>query len=220
MEKLLPDALRRLPATTKLVWLYIKQYPGSHSVRSLQAALGSTAGRALPTLLHAGLIVQEEAPKGRRLGKYRAVSLSAPPDPCAGAFPVSDSLSVDPLPSGTEPGTLYSDANFVQVHQLWQDATFGGVQRMVLQLEAEAPIFAPSFPTLNVRVLDAERWPKWANLDADQASALAHVKARWAAVDNYLDESLNTGLKERNRLGFWFLEDEHPAPITDPEQLN
>ncbi|THF69256.1 hypothetical protein E7T06_12800 [Deinococcus sp. Arct2-2] len=230
MDKLLPDALRPLPATSKLVWLYIHRYPGSHSIRSLQAALGSTAGRALPTLLQAGLLVQEEAPRGRRLGKYRAVSLSAPPDACAGVAPLGNSLPSDTppvetllpdtLPSGTEPGTLYSDANFVEVHQLWQNATFGGVWRMVVQLEADAAIFADPDHKLNVRVLHTELWPNWANLDADQASALADVVARWSAVGKKLESIVNKGLKERNRTGFWFLKDETPLPITDPEQLN
>ena len=79
MKKRLPEAVRQLDAVPKLVWLYIDRYPGVHSVRSLEDALGVHPGRALPALVEAGLLVQEERSAGTRPGKYR----TADPDDVA-----------------------------------------------------------------------------------------------------------------------------------------
>lgn len=73
MKKRLPDAVLPLKPVEKLVWLYVDRHPGEHSTASLSDALGVYAGRALPALLAAGLIVQEEAPTNRTPGKYRTV---------------------------------------------------------------------------------------------------------------------------------------------------
>jgi hypothetical protein len=78
MKKNLPEAVKTRTPTEKLVWLYLDRYPGQHSVRSLHAALGVNADRALPGLVRDGLVIEEEAPAGSRLGKYRAVSPAAP----------------------------------------------------------------------------------------------------------------------------------------------
>ncbi len=74
MKKNLPDAVKARTPSEKLVWLYIDRYPGEHSVRSLHAALGVTADRALPALVRDGLLIEEEPAAGSRLGKYRAVT--------------------------------------------------------------------------------------------------------------------------------------------------
>lgn len=73
MKKRLPEAVRELDAVPKLVWVYIDRYPGRHSARSLEDALGGYPGRALPNLVKAGLLIQEERAVGTRLGKYRAI---------------------------------------------------------------------------------------------------------------------------------------------------
>ncbi|UQN05089.1 hypothetical protein [Deinococcus sp. QL22] len=215
MDKSLPAALRPLPATSKLVWLYIHQYPGHHSVRSLEAALGSTAGRALPTLLRAGLLVQQEAPMGRRPGKYRTVFLPEQSKESEGSVPISA-----PVLDGMAVCVLHSDSNFADLHLLWQRANDSGVRRMVLQLEAESPVYADDDNKLNVRVLHTEHWPNWSSLDAEQTLAVAHVIARRAAVDPFLNATFRKAMEQRNRMGFWFLEDTKYAPIADPEQMN
>lgn len=74
MKKRLPDAVRALRPVERLVWLYIDRYPGEHSIKSLEYALGSHPGRALPSLLALGLVIQDEASVGTRLGKYHAVT--------------------------------------------------------------------------------------------------------------------------------------------------
>ncbi len=76
MKKRLPEAVRQLDAVPKLVWLYIDRYPGPHSVRSLEDALGVHPGRALPALVDAGLLIQEERSVGTRPGKYRTADLT------------------------------------------------------------------------------------------------------------------------------------------------
>lgn len=78
MRKRLPDAVRSLDAVPKLIWCYVDCYPGAHSVKSLKRDLGVEAGRALPALVAAGLLIEEEAPTRRTPGKYRAVSTPAP----------------------------------------------------------------------------------------------------------------------------------------------
>lgn len=79
MKKNLPDIVKERTPTEKLVWLYIDRYPGRHSVRSLRAALGVNADRALPALVEDGLLVEEEVPIGARLGFYRAAELGEEP---------------------------------------------------------------------------------------------------------------------------------------------
>lgn len=81
MKKRLPEALRKLPAVPKLVWLYIDKYPGQHSVRSLTDALGIHPVTALPELVAAGLLVEEQAPAGARPGTYRTADLPDDPKP-------------------------------------------------------------------------------------------------------------------------------------------
>lgn len=85
MKKNLPEAVKVRPPTEKIVWMYIDRFPGEHSVRSLHAALGVNAGRAFPALLADGLLIEEEAPAGSRLGKYRAAELPDQPKPKAQA---------------------------------------------------------------------------------------------------------------------------------------
>ncbi|ANE44354.1 MarR family transcriptional regulator [Deinococcus puniceus] len=231
MDKSLPAALRPLPATCKLVWLYIHQYPGYHSVRSLEAALGSTAGRALPNLLQAGLLVQEEAPVGRRSGKYRTAYLPEQSPPSESSVAVADTVLASN--TVTRPntvlaeiavGALHSDSNFSYLHHLWQRANDSGVRRVVLQLEAESPIYADDDNKLNVRVLDTEHWPNWSSLDDEQTRAVAKVIARRAELDTFLTAALQKKMErvteQRNRMGFWFLEDTKQTPVPDPEQMN
>lgn len=74
MKKRLPDAVRELEAVPKLIWLYIDRYPGEYSVRGLQDILGVHAGRALPALIEAGLLIEEEPATRSKGGKYRAVT--------------------------------------------------------------------------------------------------------------------------------------------------
>lgn len=71
MKKRLPAAVLPLKPVEKLVWLYVDRHPGEHSVASLNEALGVYSGRALPALVAAGLLVEEEAPTNRKPGKYR-----------------------------------------------------------------------------------------------------------------------------------------------------
>ena len=75
MKKHLPEAVKGRTPIEKLVWLYVDRYPGEHSVRSLVDALGVYADRALPALVRDGLLIEEEAPAGSKLGKYRAAEL-------------------------------------------------------------------------------------------------------------------------------------------------
>lgn len=85
VKKRLPEPLRKLPAVPKLVWLYIDKYPGQHSVRSLTHALGIHPVSALPELVAAGLLIEEEAPAGARPGRYRTVELPDDPKPSKAA---------------------------------------------------------------------------------------------------------------------------------------
>lgn len=71
MKKRLPDAVLPLKPVEKLVWLYIDRYPGEHSVRSIDDALGVYSGRALPSLVELGLLVEEEPATRSKGGKYR-----------------------------------------------------------------------------------------------------------------------------------------------------
>lgn len=73
MKKQLPEAVKARTPSEKIIWMYIDRWPGEHSVRSLYDALGVTADRALPALVRDGLLIQETAPAGSRLGQYRAV---------------------------------------------------------------------------------------------------------------------------------------------------
>lgn len=85
MKKRLPEPIRALPAVPKLVWLYIEQFPGQHSVRTLNDALGIMPSTAIPDLLAAGLLVEDAAPAGSRPGTYRVADLPAEPKPKAPA---------------------------------------------------------------------------------------------------------------------------------------
>lgn len=85
MKKRLPEVVRKLPAVPKLVWLYIDQYPGQHSVRTLHDALGIVPSTAIPDLVAAGLLLEEIAPAGSRPGQYRTAELPDDPKPKARA---------------------------------------------------------------------------------------------------------------------------------------
>lgn len=67
-----------VPTAEKLVFLWVKLNPGEHSARSLSAALGVRVHNALGELVRRGVVVEEEAPAGRRPGKYRAAPLRSP----------------------------------------------------------------------------------------------------------------------------------------------
>ncbi|MEF2280040.1 hypothetical protein V3W47_17235 [Deinococcus sp. YIM 134068] len=73
MERRLPEAVRERTPVEKLVWLYVRQYPGQHSVASLDKALGVYPARALNALVDAGLLIEEEPPTRMKGGKYRAI---------------------------------------------------------------------------------------------------------------------------------------------------
>lgn len=81
MKRTLPDDIKIRTPSEKIVWMYIDRYPGEHSVRSIENALGITAGRALSALVKDGLIIEEEAPRGPKLGKYRAAAIAKKPAP-------------------------------------------------------------------------------------------------------------------------------------------
>ncbi|MDB5046058.1 MAG: hypothetical protein JWQ08_2108 [Deinococcus sp.] len=209
MDKMLPGCLSRLSATAKLVWLYVDQYPGHHSVRSLQAALGITAGRALSNLVKQGLLIQEEAPQGRRLGKYRTAPLQTDR-----AEPV-ERLAPTSAPVQTA-APLYRGVSAVEMQRIWERATFTGVRRMVLQVEAAAPSSAHDNGRLEVRVLDTERWPDWTDADGAQAAALAAVVTQWAKLDELIEAMVDPDGQPQ----FWSVDLGTELPIRDPEQMN
>jgi len=72
----LKERLAGLTPATKLVWFWIREFPGPYSKRSLAEALGvseMTATRALKALIERGLLEVTEAPRGRIPGSYRAL---------------------------------------------------------------------------------------------------------------------------------------------------
>ncbi|WP_135230101.1 hypothetical protein [Deinococcus fonticola] len=82
MPKLPPQvADADVPTVEKLVWFYIYNNPGEHSARSLSAELGVQVRTALSKLVERGALIEEEAPRGTRAGKYRAVTKPKKPAP-------------------------------------------------------------------------------------------------------------------------------------------
>nr|AAF44057.1 hypothetical protein [Shuttle vector pI3] len=80
MPKLPPEvAAEDVLTVEKLVWLYIWANPGEHSDRSLWAELGVRPQGAIKRLLERGVLVQEEAPRGPKPGKYRAQTKAKKP---------------------------------------------------------------------------------------------------------------------------------------------
>ena len=75
MPKLPPAvADEDVPTVEKLVWLYIWANPGEHSARSLSAELGVRVKTSISSLVERGALIEEEPPRGPKLGKYRAVT--------------------------------------------------------------------------------------------------------------------------------------------------
>ena len=72
--KTLPAPLMEdgVPASEKLVYMWITDHPGEHSARSLTAALGVRVKSALTELIEKGLVVEEKPPGGKTPGQYRA----------------------------------------------------------------------------------------------------------------------------------------------------
>lgn len=82
MPKLPPQvAAEDVPTVEKLVWLYIYNNPGEHSARSLSADLGVRVKTSISSLVERGALVEEVAPIGPKLGKYRAVTKVQKPAP-------------------------------------------------------------------------------------------------------------------------------------------
>lgn len=80
MKKLPPPLLEDgVPSTRKLVYLWVKENPGRHSARSLQAALGVDVDTALSDLVRDGLLIEEVPQVGPQPGHYRAAPLRGSP---------------------------------------------------------------------------------------------------------------------------------------------
>jgi hypothetical protein len=77
MRKQLPPAFLELRPVEKILWLYINAHPGQYSSEELGRLLGVYAGRALPALVAAGMLVQEEPPTNREGGRYRTTPAPA-----------------------------------------------------------------------------------------------------------------------------------------------
>lgn len=183
MRRKLPESVRALEPVTKLVWLYISEFPGEHSVRSLSDVLGVYAGRALPALVAAGLLLQEEPPAARKGGRYRAIvpapgneGESTVTDPDRTAARIAELLGgsgVPPEEARRLAGQAALASRRVLVGQrygrvfpadlpgLWLTASRAGRRRLVLEIENEAEELAENVGRVNVRVLEAENWPGW-----------------------------------------------------------
>lgn len=85
--------------------------------------------------------------------------------------------------AGAEPGTIYGGLNSLEIGRVWEKATFAGVRRLVLEVEAAAPTLAEDEGTITVRVLDSEKWPEWSGQDEAAASGVAALLADWSEVD-------------------------------------
>ncbi len=74
MRRLPPALLDHSPAE-KLLWRHIYDNPGEHSARSLAEDLGGswrTWSTALRALIEAGVVTEDVAPIGPKLGRYTA----------------------------------------------------------------------------------------------------------------------------------------------------
>lgn len=183
MRRNLPEAVRALEPVTKLVWLYISEFPGEYSVRSLSDLLGVHAGRALPALVAAGLLLQEEPPTARKGGRYRA-ALPAPEnegestvtDPDRTAARIAELLGESGIPpeearrlAGQAAlasrrvlvGQRYGRVFPADLPGLWLAASRAGRRRLVLEIENAAEERAEDVGRVNVRVLEAQNWPGW-----------------------------------------------------------
>lgn len=84
-----------------------------------------------------------------------------------------------------EPGTVYGDVDSLGLARIWERATFAGVRRMVLDIEAQAGTLVEDEGLLTVRVQHAEKWPEW-NDDQDvKASTLAGMVEALGVPDSW-----------------------------------
>lgn len=77
--------------------------------------------------------------------------------------------------AGSNPGTVYAAVDSLGIGRIWERATFAGVRRLVLDIEASAAKLADDEGLLTVRVLDSEKWAEWTDRQDVQVSALAGV---------------------------------------------
>lgn len=84
-----------------------------------------------------------------------------------------------------EPGTIYGDVDSLGLARIWERATFAGVRRLVLDIEAQAGTLTEDEGLLTVRVQHAERWPEWNDDQDAQTSALAGVVESFSVPDSW-----------------------------------
>lgn len=85
--------------------------------------------------------------------------------------------------AGTQAGTVYGGLTSLDLGRVWERATFAGVRRMVLEVEAAAPTLGEDEGLLTVRVLESQTWPEWNEQDQAAASGMAALLADWSEVD-------------------------------------
>lgn len=91
--------------------------------------------------------------------------------------------------AGAVQGTVYGDLDSFGLARVWERATFAGVRRMTLHIEAQARALADDDGLLSVRVLDSETWPEWddhaahAGTLAGMVEAISNPRAGWSETD-------------------------------------
>jgi hypothetical protein len=114
--------------------------------------------------------------------------------------------------AGTGAGTLHGGLDAPGLARLWERATFAGVRRMVLEVQAAAPTLAGDDGTLSVRILESEQWPEWTGEEAARASGMAALLAEWSEVDYLADSEAHPEI--------WTPEGEEPEARARAEKLN
>lgn len=87
--------------------------------------------------------------------------------------------------AGSTPGTVYGDVDSLGIARIWERATFAGVRRLVLDIEAQAGTLTEDEGLLTVRVQHVEKWPEWDDDQDARATGLAGVVESFTVPDSW-----------------------------------
>lgn len=87
--------------------------------------------------------------------------------------------------AGSTPGTVYGDVDSLGIARIWERATFAGVRRLVLDIEAQAGTLEQDDGLLTVRVQHSEKWPEWNSAQEARAAGLVGLVESLTVPDSW-----------------------------------